>query len=226
MRIKLDNTMKILILGATGRTGRQLLSQALKAGYEVNVLVRNRAAVVIKSDKLIVFETQTFDELALEQAIMGCDAILSALNIARTSDFPWASLRTPSTFLSDTLINVYTVAEKLGVKRIVLTTAWGVSETKADIPGWFRWLIDNSNIGVAYRDHERQETFLKTTRLDWTAVRPVGLTNSTTDKPVLVTTNNQPKPTLMISRYNVAKFMLNILAKAMYQQQAITISER
>lgn len=216
--------MKILLLGATGRTGRQLLTQALQAGYEVNVLVRNRAAVMAQSEKLTVFENATFDKPSLEQAMTDCQAILSALNISRTSDFPWAPLRTPGTFLSDTLMNLNAVAEKTGIKRIILTTAWGVHETKADIPFWFRWLIDSSNIGVAYRDHERQETFLQTTRLDYTIVRPVGLTNSTASKPIQVTINNKPKPALTISRLNVAKFMLTALADGLHHRQVVTVS--
>ena len=217
--------MKILLLGATGRTGRHLLAQALQAGYEVNVLVRSRAAVSSQSDKLTIFESATFDKPSLEQAMTGCGAVLSALNISRTSDFPWAALRTPKTFLSDTLLIVNAVAQKTGVKRIILITAWGVHETKADIPGWFRWLIDTSNIGVAYRDHERQETFLQTTQLDYTIVRPVGLTNFTADKPIRVTINNEPKPSLTISRRNVAKFMLTALADGLHHQQIVTISE-
>ena len=46
---------------------------------------------------------------------------------------------------------------RYGLRRLVLTSAWGAGETAAEIPGWFRWFIQNSNIGPAYRDHERQE---------------------------------------------------------------------
>ncbi len=217
--------MKILLLGSTGRTGRHLLTQALQAGHEVNVLVRNRAAVGSQSGKLTVFETGTFDKSSLQRAMAGCEAVLSALTISRTSDFPWAALRTPKTFLSDTLLIINAVAETTGLKRIILVTAWGVHETKADIPGWFRWLIDASNIGVAYRDHERQEALLQTTALDYTIVRPVALTNFATDKPIRVTMNNRPKPSLTISRQAVAKFMLTALTEDLYHRQIVTISE-
>ncbi|MEO0331023.1 MAG: hypothetical protein AAF223_04960, partial [Bacteroidota bacterium] len=45
---------------------------------------------------------------------------------------------------------------------------WGVADSINDIPKWFRWFIDNSNIGVAYQDHERQEKILSKSSLDWT----------------------------------------------------------
>ena len=120
--------------------------------------------------------------------------------------------------------NVIEVAGELGLQRIIVTSAWGVHETKKDIPFWFRWLIDHSNIGVAYRDHERQEQLLEASSCDWTAVRPVGLTNSARDKNVVVTVSNVPKPNLTISRYSVAKFMVDVYTSGAYSRQAVAIS--
>jgi len=169
--------MRILLLGATGRTGKLVLKKAIKSGYHVNCLARNSNR--IEKHKLItVFEGQTNNAGNIQAAIVGCNAIISVLNISRTSDFPWAKLITPETFLSETMQTIVPIAEKSKVNRIVLCSAWGVSETKTDIPKWFKWLIDNSNIGVAYKDHERQEKILSNSMLDWTIVRPVGLTNS------------------------------------------------
>ena len=112
-----------------------------------------------------------------------------------------------------------------GVKRIVITTAWGVAETKKDIPFWFRWLIDHSNIRYPYIDHERQEELLKASDTNWTIVRPVGLTNSEKIKAIRVTLGNKPKPGLQISRLNTAKFMLHVLEQDLYLKQFPVISE-
>jgi uncharacterized protein YbjT (DUF2867 family) len=131
---------------------------------------------------------------------------------------------TPKDFLSNTLRNVLEVANEFHIKRIIVTTAWGVNETKKDIPGWFRFLIDYSNVGAAYRDHEIQEQLLAASQTDWTAVRPVGLTNSKKNRKIRISTNNQPKPSLTISRSNVAKFMVEIYKTGDYKKEAITIS--
>lgn len=80
--------------------------------------------------------------------MQGCDAVLSTLNITRYSDFPWSSLRTPETFLSNTIQKVLAIAADLNLKRIIIISAWGDHETRQDIPFWFRWLIDRSNIGA------------------------------------------------------------------------------
>jgi len=156
----------------------------------------------------------------------GCDAILSALNISRTSDYPWADLRTSADFLSLSMKNILEAAAENHIKRIVITTAWGVAETRGDIPFWFRWLIDHSNIKYPYFDHERQEEMLKVSDLEWTVVRPVGLTDSHKSKEIKVTLDNQPKPSLAISRLNVARFMLDALEQNLYINQFPVVSEK
>lgn len=218
--------MHILILGATGRTGERLLHEALAAGYRVTVLVRDHRQLNHQSDRLTVLESQFFDSASLKMAVAGCDAVISTLNISRTSDFPWSPLRTPPTFLSDMLTRLLLICEAQQVQRLIVVTAWGANETRKDIPFWFRWLIDYSNIGVAYRDHERQEQLLTQSSLDWTIVRPVGLTNGHDHKPLIETTGNHPKPNLTISRTNVARFLLDVVAGERYSRQAVTISEQ
>lgn len=219
--------MKILLLGATGRTGREILHQALQAGIAVNVLVRDSGKIKLVNKALRIVESKTLDKTALRNAMQGCDAVISALNISRNSDFPWSSLRTPKTLLSDTVRNVIEIAPELTIKRIIVLSAWGVHETKKDIPFWFRWLIDFSHIGAGYRDHERQETLLEASNLDWTSIRPVGLTNFKGRKPILTTiTNNSPKPNLVISRSNVAHYLLEVYRDKSYIKQAVIISEK
>ena len=203
--------MKILILGASGRTGKLILKESLQQGLEVNCLVRNPDSVLSKHASLSIFKGSPDNIHDLQKAIKGCDAVISALNISRRSDFPWSRLRTPHTFLSDVAKNIIELNKHLPIKKIIVCSAWGVSETKKDIPFWFRWLIDFSNIGVAYKDHERQEELLKKSNLSYIIVRPVGLTNFKQVNPVLESYTNHPKPRLIISRTNLAKFMVRAL---------------
>jgi len=201
--------MKVLLLGATGRTGKMVLQIAVEKGYELNCLVRNSKKICKKYKKINIFEGSPKTISDLEKALQGCEIIISVLNISRKSDFPWSKLRTPVTFLSDVMSNIIELSEKYNIKRILVCSAWGVSETKNDIPKWFKWLIDNSNISVAYKDHERQEELLKRTSLPWTIIRPTGLTNSKKEQNILESYENRPKPKMTISRLSVAKFMVN-----------------
>jgi len=218
--------MRILLLGSTGRTGQHLLNQALQRGHTVHAMVRDKNKLVISHPNLIVFEGSPIDKIALEKSIQGCDAILSALNVSRKSDFPWAGLRSPEDFLSATMKNVIELATKNHIQRVIFVSAWGVAETKKEIPGWFRWMIDHSKIRYPYADHERQEQLVKQSSLQWTAVRAAGLTNSKKKKELIVSFNNEPKPNWMISRSDVATFMLDVLEKNLYIGQMPVISSR
>ena len=214
----------ILILGSTGRTGKWLLDEALKRGYSVNVLVRNKSKI-LSHTQLRIFEGTPYDKNNLTEAVEGCEIVLSALNISRNSDFPWAKLRASESFLSQTMQNLIEIGASGKLKKVIFTSAWGVNETKKDIPWRFRWLIDNSNIGVAYRDHERQEKLLDNATLNYTAVRPMGLTNSLATQKVRVTLeNNTPTPNLTISRLTTAKFMLDRMEQNLYNRQKPIIS--
>jgi putative NADH-flavin reductase len=218
--------MRILILGSTGRTGEHLLEQALQHSHIVNALVRDKNKITINNPHLTVFEGSPLDKTVLENAMKGCVAILSALNVSRKSDWPWAKLRSPKDLLSETMKNIIELAPKNNIQRIVFTSAWGVGETKKDIPGWFRWFIDHSNVRYPYLDHERQEDLIKQTSLQWTSVRAAGLTNGKKIKEILVSINNKPKPHLTINRRSFAAFMLDVLEKNLYVREMPVISKK
>lgn len=218
--------MKILLLGATGRTGRLILDALLKDQYSVRILVRQKSRVNCRSDKLEIITGDTTNVADLTEAAVGCEAIISALNISRTSDFPWSRLRTPVRFVSDTMSAILQTAGSLSIDRIIVCSAWGVHETRKDIPGWFRWLIDHSNIGPAYSDHESQERMLVSSGLNYTVVRPVALIDLHLKIPTIVTTNNQPNPSMMISRKAVARFIVDQISDERYHKRIVTISQK
>lgn len=215
--------MKVLILGATGRTGKYLLEEALRLGFEINILVRDSKKVKIKSEKLNIFEGNPSNLADLGKALIGCESTLSALNISRNSDFSWAKLRTPKDFLATTVENIIELSKTNPMEKVIVISAWGVSETNQDLPFWFRWLIENSNIKYGYLGHEQQEKLLKNSNLNWTSVRLVGLTNFEKNEDILTSINNFPKPKLTISRKSVAQFMIQILKNKLFENQTVTI---
>ncbi len=218
--------MKILILGATGRTGKLILEKALANGFEVNILVRHPEKITLKSEKLTIFEGLSTNLDDLKVAIKDCKSVISALNISRNTDFPWSALRTPKDFLASTIQNIIDLSENQKLEKIIVISAWGVAETKKDIPFWFRFLIEISNIKFGYLGHEQSELLLQNSNLNWTTVRPVGLTNFKKNKPIIITQNNRPKPNLTISRNNTAHFIIKILEENTFNKQNVTISEQ
>ena len=219
--LKLKQMSKsILILGASGRTGRELVRQSLLRGWQVKVLVRTPGKFPFKANhQLTLVEGSVADPGVLAAAMEGCGAVMSALNISRRSDFPWSPLRTPVDFLSETMKKLVALAPEYGIDRLIFTSAWGVGDSRGDIPRWFRWVIENSNIAPAYIDHEKQEAVAAASMLRWTVVRSVGLLNGKSGKPVQVSLSAGKKPSLTIRRSAVAAFMIQELEKNEYVRQ-------
>ena len=217
--------MKLLLLGSTGRTGKIVLEIALKKGYQVNCLARNTERIK-KRKGLTIFQGNPTNENDLKKAIYKCDFVISVLNISRKTDFPWSSLKTPSTFLSDAMNIVVRISKNENIKRISICSAWGVAETKNDIPKWFKWLINRSNIGIAYNEHEKQEEIISKSKLNWTIIRPVGLSNSKKEEKIIETFNNKPKPNMLISRKSLAKYLLQSLTNNSLIEKKVVVSKK
>lgn len=211
--------MRILILGATGRTGKLVVNEALVRGHEVVAVTRKPYRLTGHPSLTIINGSPDIIKSELLEA--GYDAILSTLNISRTNDFPWASLITPKDFFIKTWDHILS---KVSGERLIVVSAWGAGKTKEVIPIWFKWFIDNSNIRHPYQAHEEQEAYLQKTNHNWTFIRPVGLINRKNSKPVIATTDDSQKLKIIISRLDVAKFMLDVLENNLYVKQAVNIS--
>ncbi len=217
--------MKILILGATGRTGRLIVEEALKQGYDLNILVRDKNKIPFDSKSIKVYQGTPARQTDLTAAMQGCEVVISALAVAKASDAPWSKLISPENFVSESIKNVIAEANQQNLKRLITVSAWGALETKKDLPFWFKWMIDYTNLRLVYADHESQEKLLAASNLRWTAVRPVALTDATKKKTLRVSFNNMPKPSLSISRQSVAGFMVDLLNTDQYDRKSPTISE-
>ena len=216
--------MKILLLGATGRLGRQVLAIALERGFTVNCLSRNSERIA-KLPGVRLFEGSTTNRSAIERAIKGCTYVVSTLNISRKSDFPWSPLRTPKQYLSETMTELIPISENNQIERLIICSAWGVADSRKNIPWWFRFTIDYSNISVAYKDHERQEKLVEDSNLKWTIVRPVGLSNSKKTQNIQESQGNTPNINLTISRKSVAKFIINSLGNDSLVRKKVVVSK-
>jgi putative NADH-flavin reductase len=216
--------MTLLLLGATGRTGKWVLKLALDQGLKVNVLVRNQKKIE-EHKNLTFFQGDCSSYKDLNKAAYGSDVVISVLNISRKTDFPWSSLRTPKDYLSNVMSSLVKVLEKQKNTQLVICSAWGVAETKKDLPFWFKALIDYSNIGFAYKDHERQEKIVQNSLLKWTIIRPTGLTNTWSSNTIKVITDQESKPKLTISRKALAQFMLDCAVEKKYDYEKVVVSK-
>ena len=160
---------KLLVLGATGPTGRHVVDQALAAGHTVTAFVRDPAKLPVQHERLrIVKGDLTTDGPALAGAMRGQDAVISAIGVGQSlSPRRLFELSTP---------RVIAAMGQAGVKRLVQISAFGVGDTFAQIPTLPKIFVRTLLAGI-YADKERGEEILTKSPLDWTIVYPAGLTN-------------------------------------------------
>ena len=217
---------RILLLGATGRTGSLALEYALSQGLEVTVLVRNPAAITVRSDKLEVIEGSPLLADDVKNALVGCDAVVSALNNNRTSDNPWAKRLSPSLFMTHSIRTCLAAMKEQGMRRIVVLSSVGVNDSFDDAVFFMRWLIRNTNLQYTFQDHDAQESELRRSGADWTAVRAALLNNGKKPKQLVTSYYNEPKPAMMISRLHTARYLIDSVSDRSTFRKAPTISER
>ncbi len=216
--------MKILVLGITGRTGKLVAIEALKRGHKVIGIARDKSRVSVPGAEIAI--GSPYDEDTVRKAIEGCDAAVSTLSAFPASQGLFSKIKSPLDFMSVSVGNVVGQMEEKGIKRIVVMTALGVGDSSGDIPGFFRFVMKISNIKYAYIDHARQEKILEDSKLDWTVVRPVMLTDKDDELKVIHNIKSEPKIGSAISRNAVAHFILDCIEKGEFIHQKPGISNK
>lgn len=214
--------MKILLLGITGRTGRLAAEEAIKRGHKVVGIARDPARVTVKNVEIVTGTPYDFD--TVRKAMIGCEAVISTLNIFPQSDNPFGKVKSPLDTMSVSIKNTVKAMKEKSIKRIVVMTALGVGDSAKEIPAFFSFIIRISNIKYAYADHDAQEKVLENSNLDWTVVRPVGLNDKNGNISILHNLKGVGKITSTISRNAVAHFIIDCIEEGQFIKQKPGIS--
>lgn len=204
--------MKIVILGAAGRTGRLVVQQALDAGHEVTAFVRPSHPLELQHPQLTVQtgDARSYDNLT--KALLGSDAVISTVS----SNKPGGRLISESTAA---LIKAMRAAQ---IKRVILMSSFLVGQHYQ--PGFVLRLAGNLMKGML-DDKTAGEDLLESSELEWTIVHATLLTNGPlTGHNRILQTGETASMSNKISRADVAGFMINSLADKSTFGRSITIT--
>ena len=218
--------MRILLLGATKGLGKEILKEALSLGFEINCLARNAKKFPIEQNNIRVFEGDATSSIDLENAVQDSKIIISTLNVMRKNLFPWSNITNDKNTISKSSKNIIEISKIKKVKHLISVSAWGVNESLDHIPIWFKLLIKNSNLKYPYIDHGKSEKLLVNSNLNWTILRPSALVNFLNNHQVKESISLKNKPSLIISRKSLAKFIINIVDKKNYYNKIVTVSKK
>ena len=206
--------MKILVIGAAGKTGEAIVQQAITRGHTVTAFVHS--AKEFQGEGARVVEGDVLDAAVLEGAIAGQDAVLDALG----GHTPWKE----TTLETNAARNVITSMQKHGVKRLLVVSAIGVGETKDLVPSWYEHLIFPTLLRGTMHDKEQMEPVVEASGLDWTLVRPGHLVDGEATGVVRRFAPGSGETAHNITRADVAKFMLDLLDNGGYSREAVNIA--
>lgn len=200
---------RLLIVGATGGTGRQLVAQALDRGYEVTALVREPAKLEVDHARLKVVQGDVLDPESLDKAVKGQDAVVSALGHKR--------FFYPTRILSQGTANILRAMKAHGVQRLVCETSLGIGGSVGRMGLYYSLIVIPVILPLYFWDKTRQERIIAASGVDWVIVRPGVLTNGEKRGSY----RHGPRIgsflwTVRISRADVADFMLNQLESDAY----------
>ena len=208
--------MNLLIFGATGGTGRQLVTQALAQGHTVNAFVRQPAGLQLSHANLWVMQGDVLDYVAVQRAVPGHDAVLSALGAPGNQK---GTLRSTGTR------HILQAMEESNVRRFICLTTLGMGDSKVALPWVYTYLLVPLFLRRAFADSEIQEDYIRQSHADWTIARPAALTDG---PPTGHYQHGFPATTkglrMKISRADVAGFMLRQLHDPTYLRQAASLS--
>ena len=216
--------MKILLLGATGRTGQQIIKEALIRGHKISAIARDPDK--LKDYGIEVTQGTPYDYHTVEKAISGCEAIINTLNVSRKSDNPWAPLRSPKDMISKSAHNAVQAMEKTGIRRFVALSTIGAGRSWKTSPGILKFMVSVSNLKVAFQDHGKQEEILENSSLNYTICRAPMLSNELNDTGAIATREGERPVNRVLNRNAAAKYFLDIIENNMHIRETVSLSNR
>ncbi|CAD0083757.1 unnamed protein product [Aureobasidium vineae] len=211
------NLPDILLIGATGRTGRLVLASALKRGHKVVALIRP-SSYLSPQPNLTIFEGSPLDSAAITTALSltsGPVVVISTLGQTRTSGNPFAATTSPRLFMSDSATAVVSAAKAFGpkVQKLVLMSMFGTGSSFTNLNFLMRATMLYSNMKQTLDDHNAVDGVIKNSGLVFVMPRPAMLKGEVA-LPVKILGDTGEKAGFMpsVSAQSVAKFMLDAIS--------------
>jgi len=218
--------MHFLLLGATGRTGKHVLSELLSQNHTATALVRTNTLTPHPSLITIIGSPLSKDDIRKAIATKHPTAAIFTLNTPRKSDSPFAAQVGTPRFLTDSCANLCEVLSRAGVTRIVVMSTAGVGDSWGNLPLLSRAFMGLTNIKYALEDHILLDKEIRKTGMEWSLVRPVRLEHedeSVKDVETLGRNGVGMSMSESITPASAAKFLVKVAVEGLYVKEEVVI---
>ncbi len=210
------DSVRIVVIGATGRTGRVVVEQALGHGDEVVAFAREPERLGLDHQRLTLARGDVRDLDSLRASMQEADAVISAIGAppGRSVDIYSAGIG-----------NIMQAMVEAQVPRLAVVSAAGTfHRNDKNIALGYR-LMMKATLGGLYDDLERMEQRVMASELEWTIVRPAGLTEGELTGRYRVGDHGRPlKDGQRIARADVAALLLKSLSTDRWLRRAVTVA--
>jgi putative NADH-flavin reductase len=197
-----DFAMKVVILGATGGTGLEIVRQAIGRGHSVTTFVRSPEKLRGYAGVIRIEQGSPLNASELVEVLDDQDAVLSAFG-------PRAPIaKTDHNLLHDFATALTTAMARSGTKRVIVESTAFLFKDSVIPP---TYLLGRLLFPSVVADASAMEDIIKRSGLDWTLVRPPRLTDGHHSGRYRVRVGHLPRFGLTISRADVADCFLNVL---------------
>jgi uncharacterized protein YbjT (DUF2867 family) len=220
-----ENKMNVMVIGATGGSGRAALEALVQQGHQVTAFVRRPEALGSAAAQVTVVQGDVLERAELDRVMVGIEAVIVTLGI---SENPLAvrlrgSVKTPIDVRSRGTKNVIEAMQRASVRRLVLQSTYGVGSTRGRLP--LKWrIIFSALLKPQIADTEVQEAWVRASGLDWVLVQPVGLTDGAPE--VAFASAEGETQVMSISRRSVGKFLAAAIEDPTLIGKSVALSTR
>lgn len=206
--------MNVVVFGATGTVGREIVAQALERGHQVTAFSRNPQSMELDHPALSFARGDVLNREDVATAVAGQDAVICALGAGLKG-----GVRAPGT------ANIITGMQRHSVRRLVCLSTLGVGESGVHLNFYWKYIMFGMLLRNAFADHVAQEKSVQSSGLDWTLVRPSAYTDGPqTGRYQHGFDTQKRRLSLKISRADVAHFTMETLEKKRYIHHAPCVS--
>ncbi|MCY1022496.1 NAD(P)-dependent oxidoreductase [Pyxidicoccus sp. MSG2] len=216
--------MKVLVVGATGGSGRAAIEVLLSEGHDVTAFARRPEALGVSSPRLAVVTGDATSPADVERAVQGQDAVIVTLGIRENplTVRMRGSARTPMDVRSVGTRNVISAMRNHGVRKLVVQTTYGVGETRGRLS--LKWkLLFSLLLKPQIADTELQEREVRESGLDWVLAQPVGLTDGAEAAAPFASPAGEARG-MSVSRRSVGRFLVEAAQSAKYIGRSVALS--
>ncbi|MFS0764622.1 NAD(P)-dependent oxidoreductase [Peribacillus phoenicis] len=205
--------MNILILGATGRVGGQLVTYSLHDKHQVTVLVRTPEKIGINNANITIIQGNVLNKTDIVRAMHGIDVVISALNTDGT------------TTLSASMPLIIEAMENEGIQRIITIGTAGILQSRRT-PNSLRYQSSESKQKStrAAKEHHKVYDMLKQSTLQWTIVCPTYLPDGESVGTYRVEGDFLPEDGVEISVPDTAEFAFSQIKSSDYLKSRVGIA--